>query len=53
MEHVSVLSDICSSMVVLIHLQIGPNTDNKSTFVGRNVGVAKAVSAKPDVKICA
>lgn len=45
------LSDVHSSVVVLIHLQIGPNTDSKSTFVGTSVEGAKAVSANPDVKI--
>lgn len=45
------LSDICSSVVVLISPQIDQKTDNRSTFVERSMGVAKAISASPDVKM--
>lgn len=45
------LSGICSSVVVLNSRQIDQKTDNKSTFIERSMGVAKAISANPDVKM--
>ena len=45
------LSDMCSSVVVLLSLQKDQKSNNKSTFIDRSMGVAKAISASPDVEM--
>ena len=42
---------MCSSVVVLLSLQKDQKSNNKSTFIDRSMGVAKAISASPDVEM--